>query len=86
MCRHQHRAGLCRQPRRTIIQVAIAIVAILNGSHLEVLHKTKESRPSHAEVGARSDLVCIYAVNVERFVFRAGTNGRREGRTTGHRV
>ena len=66
-----------------VLSLTLAIAEFLHRCHLDFLHEIKESRPRHAEVGPRSDFVCLYAVDVKRRVLRAGANGRREGNATG---
>ena len=79
--RHYHLGELGWQYRRTLIPITFAVAAILNGSHLEVLHESEEARPSHAEHGPCSYLAGTYPMEMKRRVFRSGANYGREAGT-----
>jgi len=74
--RHQHRGEIGGQYRRTLPLLTFAIAAILYRNRLKMCDESKESGPGHAEVGPRSDLVRLYAVDVKRSVFCARANNR----------
>ena len=78
---HYHLGEFGWQYRRTLIPITFAVAAILNGSHLEILHESEEARPSHAEHGPCSYLAGIYPVDMKRRVFRHSVHYGREAST-----
>ena len=81
MSRHYHLGEFGWQYWRTLLPFAFAVAAILNGSHLEILHESEEARPSHAEYGPCRDLAGTYPMDMKRRVFRSRANYGREAGT-----
>ena len=78
---HYHLGELRWQHRRALLRIAVAIAAILNCNHLEILHETQEPIPSNAEYRCSRYLAGIYPVDMERCVFRRRAHYGREAGT-----
>ena len=71
---HYHLGEFGWQYRRTLIPIVFAVAAILNGSHLQVLHESQEAQTNHAEHGPCSYLAGTYPMDMKRRVFRSRAN------------
>ena len=81
MGRQYHLGEFGWQQRWALIPITFAVAAILNGSHLEILHECEEARPSYAEYGPCSYLAGTYPMDMKRRVFRSRANYGREAGT-----